>query len=258
MALRNQPYFPLYVQDLLTDEKLIECSAEAHGVYLRLLCIMHKSNPYGTILLRQKDQQSAQQVKNFATKLDKHLPFSFEVIENALNELIEQDVIQIYDAKLSQKRMVRDNEISLLRSEAGKKGGFATAKKSAKHTAKELANSENENEYENESEIVIENKNEELKSEFEKARISFPGTKRGLDTEFENFRKKHKDWKEVLSQLHGAIDKQKKMRQELKRMESFVPEWKHFKTWINQRCWEDETELPEDEEMKKINRELGL
>lgn len=32
MALRDQPYLPLYVQDFLTDEKLRECSYEAEFV----------------------------------------------------------------------------------------------------------------------------------------------------------------------------------------------------------------------------------
>ena len=43
MALRDQPYIPLYVQDFMTDEKLSECSAESTGVYIRVMCIMHKS-----------------------------------------------------------------------------------------------------------------------------------------------------------------------------------------------------------------------
>jgi len=47
MALRDQPYLPLYVQDFLTDEKLMECSAETTGVYIRLLCILHKQKEYG-------------------------------------------------------------------------------------------------------------------------------------------------------------------------------------------------------------------
>ena len=59
MALRDQPYLPLYVQDFLTDEKLIECSASATGVYIRVMCIMHKSDPYGMILLKQKDKQTS-------------------------------------------------------------------------------------------------------------------------------------------------------------------------------------------------------
>ena len=69
MARRDQPYLPLYVQDFLTDEKLIECSAESTGVYIRLLCIMHKSQEYGRILLKQKDKQSESKLSDFAFKL---------------------------------------------------------------------------------------------------------------------------------------------------------------------------------------------
>ena len=46
MSLRNQPYIPLYVQDFMTDERLNECSAAANGVYIRLMCLMHKSEEY--------------------------------------------------------------------------------------------------------------------------------------------------------------------------------------------------------------------
>ena len=64
MALRNQPYFPLYVQDFMTDEKLNECSAKANGIYIRLMCIMHKSEEYGTILLKQKYKQNESKSEN--------------------------------------------------------------------------------------------------------------------------------------------------------------------------------------------------
>lgn len=151
MALRDQPYLPLYIQDFLTDEKLIECSASATGVYIRLLCIMHKSEEYGTILLRQKDQQRGQQVENFAYKLAKQMPYDEEEIHSSLHELIEEGVLQIKGSKLLQKRMLEDNNLSLVRAESGKKGGFATAKKLAKH----VANTEYEYEYENEDEIII-------------------------------------------------------------------------------------------------------
>lgn len=158
MALRDQPYFPLYVQDFLTDEKLIECSASATGIYIRLLCIMHKTKEYGVILLRQKDKQTTQQVENFACKLAKQMPHSQKEIDNALKELLEEDVIQIDGDKLLQKRMIRDNEISLIRANSGKKGGFATAKKIAKVTAKSPANTEYEYEYVNKDVIVIKDK----------------------------------------------------------------------------------------------------
>jgi len=82
---------------------------------------------------------------------------------------------------------------------------------------------------------------------FEEARKEYPGTKRGLSTEFTNFRKKHRDWKQVISLLSPAIEKQILLKTRLKEQNKFVPEWKHFRTWINQRCWEEEAEMPRSE-----------
>ena len=69
MALRDQPYLPLYIQDFLTDEKLMECSASAVGIYIKVMCILHKQDEYGVLLLKQKDKQSDKQILNFALKI---------------------------------------------------------------------------------------------------------------------------------------------------------------------------------------------
>jgi uncharacterized protein YdaU (DUF1376 family) len=160
MALRDQPYLPLFVQDFLTDEKLIECSASATGIYIRLLCIMHKSDEYGTIMLKQKDKQTDNQIKNFALKLAKFLPYNDIEIKDGLEDLIREGVLKIEEDKLLQKRMIRDNEISIIRSKAGKKGGdknpFAQAKRKAKAEAKTQANTEYEYEDENVIDSLIE------------------------------------------------------------------------------------------------------
>ncbi len=152
MALRDQPYIPLYVQDFMTDEKLIECSAESTGIYIRLMCIMHKSEPYGAILLKQKDKQTVEQVENFALKLARQMPYQFDQILRGLNELLSESVIQIEGDLLYQKRMIADNDLSLKRADAGKKGGkFAQAKLKAK----DKANTENKNENENVIESIV-------------------------------------------------------------------------------------------------------
>ena len=70
--------------------------------------------------------------------------------------------------------------------------------------------------------------------EFDEARKFYPGVKRGLDTEFANFKKKHKDWKEVVPLLKPAIEKQKSLKSW---QGGYVP---HFQTWLNQRRWEIE------------------
>ena len=163
MALRDQPYIPLYVQDFMTDEKLNECSAESTGVYIRIMCLMHKSQEYGTILLQQKYQQNDSNIKNFAYKLLRHMPYDVATIERALHELVNEEVLHLDNNVLSQKRMVKDGELSLIRANAGKKGGKKTSAQAkqaangvanipannvAKSVAKSVASTEDEYEYE--------------------------------------------------------------------------------------------------------------
>lgn len=157
MALRNQPYLPLYVKDFRSDDKLARCSASSHGVYILLLCILHSESEYGKILLRQKERQSSNTIKNFADVFVRMMPFRVDEIEAALTELVEFDVIQIDGDVLYQKRMVKDGKISELRASAGKKGSdttngkrnFAASKRPAKSSAKKQQNTA----------IVIENEN---------------------------------------------------------------------------------------------------
>ena len=174
MALRNQPYIPLYVQDFMTDEKLNECSAAANGIYIRLMCLMHKSENYGTILLKQKykkesfdevlpndlPQQNLQQISFFAEQLSKQMPFSVKEIFSGLEELLREKVVQIEGDVLSQKRMVNDGILSDKRSSAGSKGAKKTNAKYKKENFVEdfvAANSSANHEYEYENEIEAEN-----------------------------------------------------------------------------------------------------
>lgn len=113
---------------------------------------MHKSEEYGKILLKQKDKQTDNQIQNFACKLSKQMPYGLEPVVRALTELIGEGVLILDGDYLVQKRMVADNELSLKRSVAGRKGGsFAQAK--VKATTK--ANAENETATEYEYEIGL-------------------------------------------------------------------------------------------------------
>ena len=153
MALRNQPYLPLYIQDFMTDEKLAECSAQATGVYIRIMCLMHKSETYGKVLLKQKHKQTDKQIKNFALMVARNLPYTSDVVLLGLEELLLEGVLQIEGDYLVQKRMVKDNDISEKRSVSGKLGGEKTKLKTNKFAqAKVQANTEYEIEYENEIE----------------------------------------------------------------------------------------------------------
>lgn len=208
MALRNQPYIPLYVQDFLTDEKLKMCSPSSIGIYINLMCIMHKSEEYGTFLLKQNFKRADKQTKNFASMLVRFLSFSKEEIENALDELIAEKVIILDGDKIIQKRMVSDNKISEVRAISGFKGGHSTQSKNsalakAKHKAPALtfdkakveANTETANEYETEYVNDIESVN--------------GSTTKSIVSQKTKVLKPQQEICEIFSQKYTAMSKQK-------------------------------------------------
>ena len=122
MSLRNQPYLPLYVNDVLTDEKLAECSATSRGVYLFLLCFLHKQESYGVLTIKDKYKEpNSSKEDRFAKMLSRHLPDPVDVIKSAITELAKEGVIDLTEDELSQKRMIRDFQKSLIRIKSGSK-----------------------------------------------------------------------------------------------------------------------------------------
>ena len=89
----------------MSDEKLNECSAEATGVYIRLMCIMHKNEEYGVVRLKAKDKHSGRPVTDLARKLARQMPYDAKTIERGLDELLEEGVLNLDGDMLYQKRM---------------------------------------------------------------------------------------------------------------------------------------------------------
>jgi hypothetical protein len=95
---------------------------------------------------------------------------------------------------------------------------------------------------------------DELKEIFLQARAKFPGRRGSKEVEFEKFTKKYKDWRQLVSKLLPAIEKQIRWMEQLAEKKKsdrtiFIPSWKNFITWLNNRSWEDE--LPGYSEVKK-------
>lgn len=76
--------------------------------------------------------------------------------------------------------------------------------------------------------------------EFEKFRSQYPGSKRGFEPEFDNFKKKYKNWKEITPLLLPNLQQQILWRAELKAKGVFVPIWKNMQTYLNNQCWTEE------------------
>lgn len=164
MALTDQPYLPLYVNQWISNKKLKFCSPAAHGIMINVMALMHKEDEYGVILLEQMFKRTDSQVSNFAIQLSKLTAFDSSEIVIPLTELIDKKVLRIHDEKLICNRMVRDANISHIRSEIGSGGGkktqsiikLAKAKNKANAVNVIVNDSVNENE---EKEGVGENEN---------------------------------------------------------------------------------------------------
>jgi len=89
---------------------------------------------------------------------------------------------------------------------------------------------------------------------FDSFRKKYPGTKRGNLTEFTDFNK-NKSWRDILPILEIKLDQQILDRKQKELAKKFVPGWKNLKTWIHQKCWEEETALEDNSKdiQKKMN-----
>jgi hypothetical protein len=96
----------------------------------------------------------------------------------------------------------------------------------------------NENNNSDKSEDV--KKPDQYKQEFEIFRKAFTGTKNGLDTEFENFTKKNKNYKEIIPLLLPAIQRENDHRAKASELGEFFPISKSLSVWIGKKCWEQE------------------
>jgi len=78
-----------------------------------------------------------------------------------------------------------------------------------------------------------------LKAEFDTIRKGYPGTRRSLEVEWENFRKKYSP-ADVIPLLQPAIDRGKAYREGCAAVKAWCEGWPHFSTWINQARWTQE------------------
>lgn len=255
MALRDQPYIPLYVMDFATDEKLANCSAESTGVYIRLMCILHKMEEYGVIELKAKEKKDESNIRNFAAKLVRQMPYDVACIERSLRELIDEGVVTLEGDRLYQKRMVKDGDISLKRAKAGSKGGKTTKgnaddeedkqnskQNASKPSSKNEANSENEVEIENEDVSEDTEKVDLVAERFKVFWKAYPrkSGKGGAEKAWKKIAPSQKLFDEIMA----ALDAAKKCDQWKKDNGQFIP---YPATWLNQKRWEDEYGVPKVE-----------
>jgi len=156
-----------------------------------------------------------------------------QIWDNLKDKFIQDEKGLWYNKRLEEEQLKRK---AFSESRRNNIEGINQYSKQPKKTAHMTSHMENENE------SII--KNEIEKNIFEEIRKLYPGTKRGLETEFDNFKKKHSDWKEILTHLKPDLENQILAR---KKSTGFIPQWANFATWINQSKFEEVFIITKDE-----------
>lgn len=113
------PWMKFHPQDWRADERLRMCSLSARGLWLEMMCIMHRSEKYGFLLIAGK------------APTDTQLAFQVGTTPEQVSQLLaELAAAEVYSATSSgviySRRMVRDEKKSKINAKNGKKGGDAS------------------------------------------------------------------------------------------------------------------------------------
>lgn len=112
----KRPSFQFYPSDWLTDTALRCCSIGARGLWIDMICYMHEGSPYGYLKVNHKVIHKANLARMAGLSLDE--------VDGYISELVDSGVCQVdEDGCFFSKRMVRDENLRLVRAAGGKKGG---------------------------------------------------------------------------------------------------------------------------------------
>jgi hypothetical protein len=111
------PWFKFYADKWISDERLGACSIGAQGLWIRLLCLMHKNSRRGFL------QQENGQPLSYA-QLARLTGCATDEVAHLLRELISAGAASVSSSGVVFSRLMeREENKRRLCSEAGKKGG---------------------------------------------------------------------------------------------------------------------------------------
>lgn len=116
----KMPYIPFFTADWLADEKLRLCSLAARGLWMDLLCLMHKCDRRGFLQQVNGQPYSHEQIARIAG-------CSSDEVAHMLQELISSGVASVSDTGvIFSRRMMREEQLRECRSVAGRRGAEVT------------------------------------------------------------------------------------------------------------------------------------
>ena len=225
---KDLPYFKFYSSEWIHGDITLE-DLKTQGLFINI-CSYYWS---------QECQLSVE-------KLQKRFKNNKKQIQNLIiSEIIYKDLDDI-KIKFLDKQWQERETVKHKNKANGLKGGRPKKTQSVNSglevANQTITNKEEKREEEKRKELKSKPKNDiEFLEAFDVFRKKYQGTKKGNETEFQNFKKKHKDWKAILPDLPALLDCIENQRAAARASCQFVPPWKHLSTWINNRCWEEET-----------------
>jgi len=119
MTDKKLPYIHFYPNDWMSDESVRCCSIAARGLWIDLLCLMHKNEHRGYLSRPNGTPYSTEQIANMAGICQ-----DFAI--NLLSELVDNGAAsKTDDGIIYNRRMVRETNLSRVRSQSGRLGGLA-------------------------------------------------------------------------------------------------------------------------------------
>jgi len=120
----------LYTDDLLSDEALAGCSIGAFGLWIKLLCLMHKSTQRGYLKLENGKPFPKEHISRICG-------CSIEETDHYLEELIDTGACSVTGTGIIyNRRMVREESKRIKCVEAGRRGGNPALKGHSKGAPK--------------------------------------------------------------------------------------------------------------------------
>ncbi len=155
MKKHDQPYMPFYFGDWFKAPEIRALSPAARCLWFEMLGLMWESTERGYLTLAGKPIEKE--------TLGRMLGFADVLLDLLLAEMERFNVFSRRDdGAIYNRRMVRDAEISKIRAEAGKKGGFCSGKSNSKTQANDTANSDIDTDIDTEDATEVPKDNKEL------------------------------------------------------------------------------------------------
>lgn len=167
MPTDKLPAMPWYSGDWFKDSGLQRCSLAARGLWFELCLRMWDCAERGVLITGSRPWSHAEVAALISGPEKQTLA--------CLDELLREGVASCDKrGAIFSRRMVRDEQVRQVRKMAGSKGGFATAKRVARASAKRVANSETETETEKKNLKKRGERGEKIAKSARKARAADP------------------------------------------------------------------------------------